>query len=103
MTREEFYKLAVERPGPENESVLELRIYDYDHDIQGYSRQTEGKWSFEIRCCLNLLYSTLEKSGIAMKEFMRSERYTDTFTPSKAAIMELKIKYQEWLNQGKKD
>ena len=48
-------------------------------------------------------YSTLEKAEIAMKEFMKSERYTDIFTPSKAAIMELKMKYQEWLKQGKKN
>ena len=42
MTKEEFYKLAVERPVPENESVFELKVYDYDNDIHGYTKQSDG-------------------------------------------------------------
>ena len=82
MTKDEFYNLALERPVSENESVYELKVYDYDNDIQGYCRQTDGKWSFEIRCCFNRLYSTLEKAEKAMRKFIKSERYTDTIIHS---------------------
>ena len=33
MTKDVYYKLALESPSPENESVNDLKAYDFDNDI----------------------------------------------------------------------
>lgn len=78
MTKEEFLRYAQNRETPANKSVYELRVFDYDGEITGYKKQKDGSWSFNIRQCFTRLYSDFKKAEIALKEYVNSDRYTDS-------------------------
>lgn len=73
MTKEEFYKLATNRPSITADSIYKLTIRELENEATGYMKETEtDDWSFEIGSEYNW-YTTKNKAVEYMIKYIQEK------------------------------
>lgn len=73
MTKEEFYRLAKNKPEITDTSIYTLKIIEYDKDTKTYRKRPKSdEWEFKVRTVRND-YSSKESAEKALREYKLNE------------------------------